>query len=224
MNGWWVESVWNGPNGPVALTSWVLWVIVSIVLHELGHGFAAIRCGDRSPLESGHMTLNPVVHIPPMSLMAFALFGFCWGLMPVNPYRFRGQHDEAIVAGAGPAVNLALFVLCIILAVVWSAVGAFAGPNLHDNLFTFFRTGAVINCLGVVFNLIPIPPLDGHRIVGDFVPRFRRFWESEHGAQIGLFAFMAIFFFGAERIWDMVYWITDSVLGPALGLVGQQLV
>ncbi|HZW09128.1 MAG TPA: site-2 protease family protein [Phycisphaerales bacterium] len=219
--GWWVEDAWN--NSPVILISWVVWVLLSIVLHELGHGVAAIRAGDRTPIETGHMTWNPVVHIPPMSLLAFALFGFCWGLMPVNPHRFRGRYDEAIVAAAGPAVNAGLFVICIACAVLWSAVGGFAGPNLHDNLFDFFRIGAAINCLGVLFNLIPVPPLDGHRILGDFVPRFRRFWESEQGAMMGLFAFMAIFFFGAQYVWDAVFAVTHTVLDAALGLVGRQL-
>jgi len=217
---WWVEDAWNA--SPVILLSWVVWVIVSIVLHELGHGVAAIRCGDRTPIETGHMTLNPLVHMGPMSLLAFALFGFCWGLMPVNPHRFRGRYDEAIVAAAGPAVNAGLFVLCLILAVLWRLVGDFAGPNLHDNLFTFFRLGIVINCLGVLFNLVPVPPLDGHRILGDFFPGFRRIWESEQGAQLGLFAFMALFFFGASYIWSAVFSISHGVLGAALGLFGIQ--
>jgi Zn-dependent protease len=216
MGGWWVEEYWN--QSPVLLISWVVWVVLSIVLHELGHGVAAIRCGDRTPIETGHMTLNPVVHIGPMSLLAFALFGFCWGLMPVNPYRFRGRHDEAIVAGAGPAVNAGLFVLCVVLTVVWDLVGGFSGPNLHANVGTFFRMGVVINCMGVLFNLIPVPPLDGHRILGDFVPGFRRLWESEQGAQLGLFAFLAIFFFGADHIWNVVFLVSDGVLNAAARL------
>lgn len=221
MGGWWVERYWS--ENPVILISWVFWVIISIILHELGHGVAAMRCGDRTPVESGHMTLNPLVHIPPMSLLAFALFGFCWGLMPVNPHRFRGRYDEAIVAAAGPAVNVGLFLLCVVLATLWAALGDFAGTNMHDNLFQFFRMGAVINCMGVVFNLIPVPPLDGHRILGDFVPRFRRLWESEQGAQLGMFAFLAIFFFGAEIIWDVVFSVTGGVLGTALGIFGMKL-
>jgi Zn-dependent protease len=221
MGGWWVEEAWS--VNPVLLISWVVWVLGSIILHELGHGVAAIRAGDRTPIETGHMTPNPLVHIPPMSLLAFALFGFCWGLMPVNPSRFRGRYDEAIVAAAGPAVNAGLFVLCVVLAVAWAAIGAFPG-SFHDNVFTFLRMGVVINCMGVMFNLIPIPPLDGHRILGDLVPSFRRIWESEHGATIGLFAFMALFFFGAEYIWDAVFAVSDGALNAALGLVGRRMV
>lgn len=222
MSGWWVETYWQA--NPALLISWIVWVVVSVVLHELGHGVAAIRCGDRTPIETGHMTLNPLVHMGGLSLLAFALFGFCWGLMPVNPSRFRGRYDEAIVAAAGPAVNVGLFALCLVLAVAWAAWGGFAGPNLHDNVFTFFRMGMVINCLGVFFNLIPVPPLDGHRILGEFVPRVRRFWESPQGAQFGLFAFMAIFFFGATYIWDAVFAVSNSVLDSTLGLFGMRLI
>ncbi|VAX40844.1 hypothetical protein MNBD_PLANCTO03-1356, partial [hydrothermal vent metagenome] len=85
--GWWVEVYWQ--QDKVLLVSWVFWLFVSIVLHELAHGFAAIRCGDRTPIELGHMTPNPLVHMGPASLIAFALFGLAWGSMPVNPSRFR---------------------------------------------------------------------------------------------------------------------------------------
>ena len=95
MDGWWVSDVLDGlANGKVVLTSWIVWVAISISLHELGHGWMAIRCGDRTPIDTQHMTINPFVHIPPMAWIMFALFGFTWGLMPVNPSRFRGRYDE----------------------------------------------------------------------------------------------------------------------------------
>jgi Zn-dependent protease len=212
--GWWVEEAWL--QGPVILIARVFWVIASIVLHELGHGYAAIRRGDRTPIETGHMTLNPVVHMGPMSLLAFALLGFTWGAMPVSPYRFRGRYAEAFVAAAGPAVNAGLFVLCIGLAVLSAALGGLVGTNMQLNLVTFFYWGAVLNCLLLLFNLVPVPPLDGHRILGDFVPRFRAFWEQEQSAQIGLFAFLALLFFGSKYIWGAVMAITHGVLDPLL--------
>jgi len=76
----------------------------------------------------------------------------------------------------------------------------------------------------VLFNLIPVPPLDGHRILGDFFPGFRRLWESEQGAMMGLFAFMAIFFFGAQYIWDAVFAVTYTTLDAALGLAQTSIV
>ncbi|MBT5381502.1 MAG: site-2 protease family protein, partial [Phycisphaerae bacterium] len=89
--------------------SWIFWVLLSITLHELAHGWAAIWEGDKTPIETGHMSANPVVHMGRFSLIVFALIGFAWGLMPVRPWRFRhGRLGEAIVAIAGPAMNLAL--------------------------------------------------------------------------------------------------------------------
>ncbi|MFZ4575011.1 MAG: hypothetical protein ACOYN0_11475, partial [Phycisphaerales bacterium] len=91
MNGWWISETINAfSNGKIVLTSWIVWVVVSITLHELAHGWTAMRCGDDVPLRAGHMTFNPLVHIPPMAWIMFALFGFTWGLMPIQPANFRG--------------------------------------------------------------------------------------------------------------------------------------
>ena len=84
----------------------IIVVVISICLHELGHGFAAIALGDRTPEETGHITLNPLVHMGPISLAMLAIVGISWGAMPVDPTRLRGRYAEALVALAGPAVNL----------------------------------------------------------------------------------------------------------------------
>ena len=80
--GWWVTDALS--VSPVLLISWVVWVIGSIVLHELAHGWAAISRGDRTPIERGHMTWNPLIHMGGMSLLVFAVVGIAWGMMPVN--------------------------------------------------------------------------------------------------------------------------------------------
>ena len=87
MHGWWMADLWQ--QNPMLLCSWVFWVILSICLHELGHGYAAIKCGDDTPRLSGHMTLNPIVHMGVPSLVMFAIVGIAWGMMPVDPSRFR---------------------------------------------------------------------------------------------------------------------------------------
>jgi len=214
--GWWVRDAWQ--QGPVYLFSWIIWVIGSIILHELGHGFAAIRRGDRTPIQTGHMTWNPMVHMGPISLICFGLFGFTWGLMPIDPYRMRGRHADAYVAAAGPAVNLGLFVIATIFELLWIAFGRFAGDVLYINIHTFFYMGMIINCIGVLFNLIPVPPLDGSRILADFVPGYRRLFETENGRMYALFGFMALFWFGASRIWEAVYAITNAVLTTLIHL------
>ena len=121
MSGWWIADLWN-QGQVVQLASWIFWVIVSICLHELGHGWAAIWEGDDTPRQTGHMTINPMVHMGGYSIIAFLLLGFAWGLMPVNPGNFRHRRwGDAIVAVAGPAVNLILAVILLTIAGVISA-------------------------------------------------------------------------------------------------------
>ncbi len=96
------------PDQRLFYVSWVITVIFSITLHELAHGLMALRRGDHTPVELGHMTINPLVHMGPFSLAALFFLGIAWGAMPVNPSRLRGKYGEALVALAGPVTNLLL--------------------------------------------------------------------------------------------------------------------
>ena len=87
-------------GGLAAVLGWVFWVIFSICLHELAHGWAAIWQGDRTPRETGHMTMNPMVHMGGASLIVFALVGIAWGLMPTDPSRYRWGRRGRIQAAA----------------------------------------------------------------------------------------------------------------------------
>ena len=107
MSGWWVQVAWN--IGPAYLVSWIFWVLFSITLHELAHGWAALSQGDQTPRELNRMTANPLVQMGTTSLIFFFIIGIAWGMMPVNPSRFRdGRRGEIIVAAAGPVLNLLL--------------------------------------------------------------------------------------------------------------------
>jgi Zn-dependent protease len=219
MDGWWVAREWE--ESPVSLVSWVVWVIGSIVLHELAHGWAAIRAGDRTPIDSGHMTWNPLVHMGQTSLIMFALVGIAWGAMPVDPSRFRGRYDDAKVAFAGPAMNLVLFGIAIL-----AAVGAFIfeprlGDPLGHNVFVFCITGAYLNLALMFLNLLPVPPLDGSRILGSFVPGFNRFWTGEQAPIIGLVAFIAVFFFGGRYVFGAAQYVTLQTFAALLKAFGQ---
>lgn len=213
---WWFGEFWQ--INPVFAGSWALWVIVSITLHELAHGWTAMRCGDDVPLRSGHMTWNPFVHIPfPWAWIMFGAFGITWGLMPVQPANFRGRYDDAKVAFAGPAMNLLLCVVCVVLDVLWLTYMTSTGDPYHKNVHTILWCGAMINLMLFVFNLIPIPPLDGSRILSDFVPAFRRVWEGPQGGIIGLVAFLALFWFGGKYVFGAA--ITAGSLAVQAGLV-----
>jgi Zn-dependent protease len=214
---WWVADAWQ--QGPIHLFSWVVWVIGSIVLHELAHGWTAMRLGDRTPAETGHMTWNPVVHMGQMSLIVFAVMGIAWGMMPVNYSRMRGRHADAMVAAAGPVMNLWLFAFALGGAAVTIMMAEPLGQVAYP-LSVFFITGAWLNIALAMFNLLPVPPLDGSTVLGSFFPGFAHLWRSEQGTPVGLIAFALVFYFGSSYIFDGAMHITLQALVTVLSLLG----
>jgi Zn-dependent protease len=193
--GWWVTDALDAH--PMLLVSWVFWVIFSITLHELAHGWAAIRRGDRTPIELGHMTMNPIVHMGPFSLVVFAVVGIAWGAMPINPSRLRGRHAEAFVAVAGPMMNISL---ALVAGVATGVLLRYTEPTegVLYNLWIFCSVGCWLNLLLAGFNLVPAPPLDGSRIFASFVPAYRRLVEGEHAMALMILVFALVFLGGFD--------------------------
>jgi len=218
--GWWVADLFH--SNPAALLSWVVWVIASITLHELAHGVVAIRCGDRTPIESGHMTWNPIVHMGSRSLIIFAVIGIAWGAMPVNPSRFRKKYDDALVSFAGPAMNILLAVVCIVAGALWIRFGGFASDTLYDNLELFFRLGAGLNIVLAALNLLPIPPLDGSHILASYSWRYREFLRKPESAVIALVAIVVIFISGGNFIFGFAFGVTDQAISALTGVLDGQ--
>jgi Zn-dependent protease len=163
---------------PAFYVSVLATLVFSITLHELGHAMAAVRQGDDTPRLLGRLTLDPMVQMGPASLIMAALLGMAWGVTPVNPANFRSRHGDAIVAFAGPLVNLALALISLtVLALLLRGkpeaelVAATTGRN---NLHMFLLVFGSWNMILFVFNMLPIPPLDGATVLGDFVPAFGR--------------------------------------------------
>lgn len=211
LHGWWVASVLNNSNwdGRVVLVSWVVVVIGSIVLHELAHGWAAIFKGDRTPIELGHMTWNPLVHMGQTSLFLFVIFGIAFGAMPVNPSRMRGRYADAFVAAAGPAMNLLIALVCVLLGGVVVGLGSQIGEPLATNLQLFFRIAVILNIVLCLFNLLPVPPLDGSMILGNFSPAYSRLWMSENGRWFGFGVFILVFIFGFDYLFAIAERLTS---------------
>jgi Zn-dependent protease len=219
-DGWWFANYWN--ELPMLAIGWAFWVITSVCLHELAHGVAAIKQGDNTPIYSGHMTWNPLVHMGKMSLIMFALVGITWGAMPVNPSRFRHRYGEAIVAFAGPLCNVLLFVTLMPLLIGWTK---FAGkgkvdPQLFMNVFVFLNAGCAINLVLFMFNLIPVPPLDGSRILGDFYPRFNDLWRGPNAEIAAIVAFVVVFFVVGKKVAGFAFGLNSAVLEWGVGLLG----
>ena len=221
-SGWWIANFWQSGQ-TVLLASWIIWVIVSICLHELGHGVAAIWEGDDTPRIKGHMTFNPLVHMGGPSLIVFLLIGFAWGLMPVNPSNFRHRRwGEAIVAAAGPAVNLILAVILLTTAGIVS--GLFLSkdpqPEWAVNLFTFLLIGGWLNLILLALNLLPIPPLDGSRILASFSDPYARLLMNPQSQLIGLGIFVIIMVSGVGSVFTgLMMSISDNWAGMVQGVI-----
>lgn len=214
MQSWWLADLWQ--HNPVVAISWIFWVVFSICCHELGHGYAAIRKGDDTPIVSGHMTWNPMVHMGGFSLIMLLVAGIAWGAMPVNPNQLRGRHADAYVAAAGPAVNLFFFVLCAILAIIWSLVPQFLGDEPTENIHKFLFTGCALNIVLMLFNLLPVPPLDGSRIIASFFRPYEEFVYSEKGAVVSLIAFVLVFSVVGRYVAAFGFMVASIVVGGGI--------
>jgi len=152
----------------------ILILLFSIILHEYSHGFVAYKNGDDTAYLMGRLTFNPIKHIDPMGtfvlpllcyLMHLPLFGWAKPV-PVNFLRLNNpKKDMAKVAFAGPASNLLMVALCVIIFKILIAI------NVQEVLFyKILIYGIQINLILAIFNLIPIPPLDGSKIIASFLP------------------------------------------------------
>ncbi len=182
----------------------VISVVISITLHELAHGWAAIRLGDNTPIRTGHMTGNPFIHMGPFSIVALLIAGIAWGQMPIDPTRMRGKYAEAWVAFAGPATNFMLSIAALTGLGLWLRFGGPIDTPVEENLKMLLWVFGSINAVLGVFNLLPIPPLDGSHIVANFNRKYAAFISDPAHQGIMLLGFIFMFSF-ASVIFNPVF-------------------
>lgn len=158
-------------TGLIMLLMSVFSSLLCITIHELSHGLAAWKLGDPTAKDMGRLTLNPIRHIDPFGLLMMVTARVGWAKpVPVDMRNFRRpKRDMAITALAGPASNFVLAWLALVLANLWLKL-PISDLNLVLYPFIFFTNLAVLSTGLGVFNLIPIPPLDGSRILFSLLP------------------------------------------------------
>lgn len=148
--------------------------LIAITGHELAHAWVSSKLGDPTPRYEGRLTLNPLAHLDPVGTVLMILTGFGWAKpVGVNPMYYKDRKKGmALVALAGPVSNFLMAFLGILLAVLFMSVGAVLGwsGNAIRTVFGIADMFAFRNLCLMVFNLIPIPPLDGSKILGMFLP------------------------------------------------------
>lgn len=189
----------NMPSVP-ELVSRIIILVIAFTIHEFSHAWSALQLGDDTPRRMGRLTLNPLAHLDPIGSLLLLFVGFGWAKpVQVNPYNLRWgpQMGMAAVAAAGPFSNLVMATLGAIpfrLGLLERFdQGSFGG--IFPTPSAFFQEFIIINLLLMLFNLIPIAPLDGSKILRGFAPRE---WDGFfiQFEQWGPFLLMGLLFLG----------------------------
>lgn len=173
-------------------------IFVTQPVHEFAHAWAANKLGDPTARYMGRLTLNPMAHINLIGAGLILLFGFGWANpVPVNQLNFRNpKRDMALTALAGPLSNIVLAFICLLLANVVALFGTFMPFMVCYYVVMFFAFAAQLNISLAVFNLIPVPPLDGSRILFALLPD-RIYYRVQQYEQVLFVVTLALCCFGA---------------------------
>jgi len=176
-------------------------IVIGITFHEFAHAFSAYKLGDMTPKSQGRVTLNPISHIDPFGILVLVFVGFGWGRpVQVNPYAFPKNRrlSNLVVDVAGVATNFVIAFICAALLYF-----------IHDRLlFTIVYNIIAINLVLMLFNLLPIPPLDGFGVLTEIFDLRRFSWYRPLYSN-GMIILMVVVFFG----------IAGRLLGPGVEAV-----
>jgi len=205
LRGGLVSPVQRAADDPVGFVAFIIAIVLGITVHEFMHAYTAHRLGDDTARLLGRLSLNPMAHLDPFGTLLLVLAGFGYGKpVPFNESRLRSAMGVTFVALAGPLANLVLAALCAIPL-------RFSAASLLGGAYEEILTAIVLwNCVLAIFNLVPIPPLDGANVVyGLLPPRQQYSWRTYQ--QYGPFLLLFILLLARQILSALVF-------GPALAL------
>ncbi len=179
-------------------------LVIGITFHEFSHAFLADQLGDHRPRALGRVSLNPARHIDPVGALVFVMAGFGWGKpVPVNVYALRpGPIGMALVAAGGPIANV---VVAIVGAVIYRVLDLGGGTGFLLDLAEWI---VFYNLLLAVFNLLPIPPLDGYNVALAFLPP-RTAFAVQRYAPYGILVILLLVFLPGSPLRVVFGWLFD---------------
>lgn len=207
----------NSPNALLGLLLSIPGLLIAITFHEFAHAFVADKLGDDTPRRQGRLTLNPLAHFDPFGTLLMLFAGFGWGKpVQINPNNFNRKvtirKGNALVSLAGPMMN---FILAIIFSIIYGLLIAFTDVFLTQggDIISIIITSVITMNVGLgVFNLIPLPPLDGSKILSALLPTNARTWFENH-QQILYIIFLVI-------------WLTpiaSMIISPIISFINEKL-
>src|SRR5881397_1915850 len=201
-----VSPVQRAADDPVGFVAFIIAIVLGITVHEFMHAYAAHRLGDDTAKVLGRLTLNPMAHLDPFGTLLLVLAGFGYGKpVPFNESRLRSALAVTFVALAGPLANIAL-------AAVAALPLRFGSAEVFGDAYAEILGAVVLwNCVLAIFNLVPIPPLDGANVVyGLLPPRQQYSWRTYQ--QYGPFLLLFILLLAPQILSALVF-------APALAIV-----
>ena len=192
----------------------VLFVVFSVTLHEFMHAWVALKMGDPTAADHGHLTLNPFRQMGLFSLVMLCFIGIAWGQVPVNPLNLNSRKKRILVALAGVSANLFLSITFTFLALL---VLIFANHQKYAADMLLY--GATINMVLLILNLMPFPGFDGFNIAAEFI-RIRSQKSAEKANIIFFAAMMILFVFGINHIIDGASFLVSMIFYALAGIMG----
>lgn len=191
----------------------IISLLIAIICHEVAHGYAAYVLGDDTAKSDGRLSFNPLNHIDPVGLMAMVIFRFGWAkAVPINPYKFKNRkRDTIIVSLAGVTAN---FLLAILFGVIY--VGLFIN---NKGISEFFMISMWYNVMLGVFNLVPIPPLDGSKVLASLLPERIEYLFYKYERYLYILLVIGVFTGAVSKVISpIIFKIINLIIGFASGI------